>query len=92
MLARYGPPAPSQQQLPSNPCEQLTCPPEASCQLKRSPSCLLPLLPCHVVGVCSPALPTYSLDRREEEPSTLQVIAIGQHRLMPASIGQNRLK
>jgi hypothetical protein len=73
-LARYdsgprtGPP------LPPNPCEGLTCPPETVCQLRRSPSCLLPLLPCPVVAACTPALPAYSLDRREDEPLTLQVL------------------
>jgi hypothetical protein len=73
-LARYdsgprtGPP------LPPNPCESLTCPPETVCQLRRSPACLLPLLPCPVVAACTPALPAYSLDRREDEPLTLQVL------------------
>ena len=65
---RTGPP------LPPNPCEGLTCPPETVCQLRRSPSCLLPLLPCPVVAACTPALPAYSLDRREDEPLTLQVL------------------
>ncbi len=67
---RTGPP------LPPNPCESLTCPPDTACQLRRSPACLLPLLPCPVVAACAPALPAYSLDRREDEPLTLQVCLV----------------
>jgi hypothetical protein len=69
VLARYGGQSPP---LPANPCEELSCPADTTCQLKRA-ACLIPLLPCPVVGVCAPATPTYSLDRREEEPLTLQV-------------------